>query len=102
MDFMRRRRQSRPQQYRPRMIAIKKVAAPAHLNSPRDERLVALETPIQGTAVAVGHGPTGIAPGASPNDLPSRPRIAPRGALAPCGDRPACLGGNHGVARLPQ
>ena len=36
------------------MTAVKNLEAPAHLNSPRDERLVALEVGlIQGTVSAV-------------------------------------------------
>ena len=51
---MRRRRQARnPQHRKPRVISSKKLYAPAHLNSPRDERLVALEVGlIQGTVSA--------------------------------------------------
>jgi hypothetical protein len=53
---MRRRRQ--PQQHQPRKptrLGGKKFEAPASLNSPRDERLVALEVGlIQGTVSVVG------------------------------------------------
>ena len=52
---MRRKRQpQKPQRRPPRMLAVKKLEAPAHLNSPREERLVALEVGlIQGTVSVV-------------------------------------------------
>ena len=46
----RKRRPEKPQHRTARRIAVKNLAAPAHLNSPRDDRLVALEVGlIQGT-----------------------------------------------------
>jgi hypothetical protein len=46
----RKRRPQTPQHWTPRRIAVKNLEAPAHLNSPRDERLVALEVGLlQGT-----------------------------------------------------
>ena len=51
----RKRRPQTPQHWTPRRIAVKNLEAPAHLNSPRDERLVALEVGlIQGTVSVVG------------------------------------------------
>jgi hypothetical protein len=52
---MRRKRQPQRFQHRtPRRIAAKSPEAPGHLNSPRDERLVALEVGlIQGTVSVV-------------------------------------------------
>jgi hypothetical protein len=54
---MRRRRQDRQNQHtrwRPSKPALKNIEVPAHLNSPRDNRLVALEVGlIQGTVSAV-------------------------------------------------
>ena len=51
----RKRRRQTPQHWTPRRIAVKNLAVPAHPNSPRDERLVALEVGlIQGTVSAVG------------------------------------------------
>jgi hypothetical protein len=54
---MRRRRQDRQNQHtrwRPSKLALKNIEVPAHLNSPRDNRLVALEVGlIQGTVSAV-------------------------------------------------
>jgi hypothetical protein len=54
---MRRRRQDRQNQHtrwRPGKLALKNIDVPAHLNSPRDNRLVALEVGlIQGTVSAV-------------------------------------------------
>ena len=51
----RKRRPEKPQQRMPRRIALKKLEAPAHLNAPRDERLVALEVGLlQGTVSVVG------------------------------------------------
>jgi hypothetical protein len=54
---MRRRRQDRQNQHtrwRPSKQALKNIEVPAHLNSPRDNRLVALEIGlIQGTVSAV-------------------------------------------------
>jgi hypothetical protein len=54
---MRRRRQNRQNQqtrWRPSKVALKNIQVPAHLNSPRDNRLVALEVGlIQGTVSAV-------------------------------------------------
>jgi hypothetical protein len=52
---MRRKRQSqRPQHRAPRRIGVKTLDAPAHLNSPRDNRLVALEVGlIEGTVSVV-------------------------------------------------
>jgi hypothetical protein len=51
----RKRRSEKPQPRTPRRIAVKNLKAPAHLNSPRDERLVALEVGlIQGTVSVVG------------------------------------------------
>jgi hypothetical protein len=50
----RKRRSEKPQPRTPRRIAVKNLKAPAHLNSPRDERLVALEVGlIQGTVTVV-------------------------------------------------
>ena len=52
---MRRKRQERQTRWRPTRAGVKHVQAPAHLNSPRDERLVALEVGlIQGTVSVVG------------------------------------------------
>src|SRR4029450_12236117 len=55
---MRRRRQDRQNQHtrwRPSKLALKNIEVPAHLNSPRDNRVVALEVGlIQGTVSAVG------------------------------------------------
>jgi hypothetical protein len=55
---MRRKRQrqpQKPQHRKPRMIAVKNLKAPAHFNSPREERLVALEVGlIEGTVSVVG------------------------------------------------
>src|SRR5262249_12261813 len=51
----RKRRPQKPEQRMPRRIAFKNLAAPTHLNSPRDARLVALEVGlIQGTVSVVG------------------------------------------------
>jgi hypothetical protein len=51
----RKRRPQTPQHWTPRRIAVKKLEAPAHLNSPRDDRLVALEMGLlQGTVSVVG------------------------------------------------
>ena len=51
----RKRRPQTPQHWTPRRITVKNLEVPAHLNSPRDERLVALEVGlIQGTVSAVG------------------------------------------------
>ena len=50
----RKRRPHTPQHWTPRRIAAKNLEAPAHLNSPRDERLVALEVGLlQGTMSVV-------------------------------------------------
>ena len=50
----RKRRPQTPQHWTPRRIAIKNLEAPAHLNSPRDDRLVALEMGLlQGTVSVV-------------------------------------------------
>ena len=50
----RKRRPQTPQHWTPRRIVVKNLEAPAHLNSPRDDRLVALEVGlIQGTVSAV-------------------------------------------------
>jgi hypothetical protein len=52
---MRRRRQDRQTRWKPTRLGVKNMKAPAHLNSPRDERLVALEVGlIQGTVSVVG------------------------------------------------
>jgi hypothetical protein len=51
----RKRRPEKPQHRTARRIAVKNLAAPPHLNSPRDDRLVALEVGlIQGTVSVVG------------------------------------------------
>ena len=51
----RKRQPQKPQRQKPRMIAVKNLKAPARLNSPREERLVALEVGlIEGTVSAVG------------------------------------------------
>src|SRR2546425_932696 len=51
----RRRREPKMITVRPKRIAVKNLAAPAHLNAPKDDRLVALELGlIQGTVSAVG------------------------------------------------
>ena len=51
----RKRRKPKMDTVKPRRIAVKHRAAPVHLNSPRDERLVALEVGlIQGTVSVVG------------------------------------------------
>jgi hypothetical protein len=51
---MRRKHRGRQTDRTPRRVAVRKVAAPAHLNSPRDDRLVALEVGlIQGTVSVV-------------------------------------------------
>ncbi len=51
---MRRKRQERQTRWRPTRTGVKSVKAP-HLNSPRDERLMALEVGlIQGTVSVVG------------------------------------------------
>ena len=51
----RKRRPQKPEQRMPRRIAFKNLAAPTHLNSPRDNRLVALEVGlIQGIVSVVG------------------------------------------------
>src|SRR5262249_8583158 len=55
VTFMRRRRQPARSQHqeRRRMFPVKKWDTPGHVNSPRDERLVALEVGlIQGTVTA--------------------------------------------------
>ena len=49
----RKRRRQTPQHWTPRRIAVKNLKAPAHLNSPRDERLVALEVGLLQGAVSV-------------------------------------------------
>ena len=52
---MRRKRQERQTRWRPPRVGAKTVTAPAHLNSPRDARLVALEVGlIQGSVSVVG------------------------------------------------
>ena len=51
----RKRRPEKPQHRTAGRIAVKNLAAPPHLNSPRDDRLVALEVGlIQGTVSVVG------------------------------------------------
>ena len=51
---MRRKRQDRQTRWKPTRAGAKNVKVPAHLNSPRDERLVALEVGlIQGTVSVV-------------------------------------------------
>ena len=52
---MRRKRRPRtPQHWTPRRTTVKRLGAPAHLNSPRDDRLVALEVGlIEGTVSVV-------------------------------------------------
>ena len=51
----RKRRKPKMDTVKPRRIAVKHLAAPVHLNLPRDERLVALEVGlIQGTVSVVG------------------------------------------------
>ncbi len=51
----RRRREPKMITVRPKRIAVKNLEAPAHLNAPKDDRLVALELGlIQGTVSAVG------------------------------------------------
>ena len=50
----RKRRPQKSEHQTPRRIAVKKLKAPAHLNSPRDDRLVALEVGLmQGTVSVV-------------------------------------------------
>ena len=52
---MRRRRQNRQTRWKPTRVGVKSMKTPAHLNSPRDECLVALEVGlIQGTVSVVG------------------------------------------------
>ena len=51
---MRRKRRPQQSQQTPRRIAVRNRKAPAHLNSPRDDRLVALEVGLmQGTVSVV-------------------------------------------------
>ena len=78
------------------------MKTPAHLNSPRDECLVA-----QGWPHSRGLCPSSVPPVplASLQCITRRPSIASaprsRRALAPCGHRPPRLA-DHGVARLPR
>src|SRR5215475_2296523 len=52
---MRRKRQNQQTRWKPPRVGAKKITAPTHLNSPRDDRLVALEVGlIQGTVSVVG------------------------------------------------
>jgi len=52
---MRRKRQNRQTRWKPTRVGVTKLRGPAHLNSPRDERLMALEVGLtQGTVSVVG------------------------------------------------
>ena len=89
---------------KPRRIAVKHLAAPVHLNSPRDERLVALEVGlIQGTVSVVG----ATVPLASLRVHHPQPLHRVRASLREEPSRRAAivlrvLEGSHGVARLPR